>query len=65
MFVWGGGFRSGVQVGGGWLGPNLGSPVAPIIVRVPLFLLIGCNKGTQNEKGQKSTTGEPSKSLEP
>ena len=32
----------------------LGSPVAP------LFLLLGFNRGTQKETGQKGTTGEPS-----
>ena len=26
---------------------------------VPFFLLFGFNKGTQKEKGQKGTTGEP------
>ena len=30
------------------------------IRRVPFFLLFGFNKGTQKEKGEKGTTGEPS-----
>ena len=36
-------------------------PSSPLIIRVPFFLLFGFNKGTQKEKGQKGTTGEPSK----
>ena len=35
-------------------------PSSPLIIRVPFFLLFGFNKGTQKEKGQKGTTGEPS-----
>ena len=34
-------------------------PSSPLIIRVPFFLLFGFNKGTQKEKGQKGTTGEP------
>ena len=38
-------------------------PSSPLIksltIRVPFFLLCGFNKGTQKEKGQKGTTGEP------
>ena len=31
----------------------------PFIIRVPLFLLFGSNKGSLNQKGQKGTTKEP------
>ena len=34
-------------------------PSSPLIIRVPCFLLCGFDKGTQKEKGQKGTTGEP------
>ena len=34
---------------------------SPLIIRVPFFLLFGFNKGTQKEKGEEGTTGEPSK----
>ena len=35
-------------------------PSSPLLIRVHFFLLIGFNKGNQEEKGQKGTTGEPS-----
>ena len=33
---------------------------SPFIIRVPFFLILGFNKGTLKQKGQKSTTQEPS-----
>ena len=32
---------------------------SPIMIRVPFFLLLGFNKGTLNQKGQKGTTQKP------
>ena len=32
---------------------------SPLLTRVPFFLLFGFNTGTQKEKGQRGTTGEP------
>ena len=36
-------------------------PGSPVIIRVPFFLILGCNKETPKQKGQKGTAGEPSK----
>ena len=38
-------------------------PSRPLIIRVPFFPLFGFDMGTQKEKGQKGTTGEPGHSL--
>ena len=31
-------------------------PSSPLEIRMPFFLLLGFNKGTQKEKGQEGTT---------
>ena len=33
---------------------------SPFTIRAPFLLLLGCNKGTLKQKGQKGTTQEPS-----
>ena len=35
-------------------------PTSPLIIRVPFLLLLALNTGTEKEKGQKGSTGEPS-----
>ena len=36
---------------------RVSSPVAPFVLRVPFYLFIGVDKGTQKENGQQGTTG--------